>query len=96
MSGFYGEEGHFVTPDMRTVPNSRFTDEVGCEAADVLAVEDVEHPQLLECLLAEPAHWDVYQLFVVFLGEPSPACSGWGFAQERDVPFAGMAAGGGE
>lgn len=64
----------------------RLADEVGGVGADLLAVEDVEHAELLDRLLAEAAQRDVDQFAAEALGEPPPAGAG-GAALNRAMCF---------
>ena len=54
-------------------------------AADLAAVEDVEHSQLLNSFSAEPVKRDMNQLFAVAFGEAAPGEAGWGRREYRDM-----------
>ena len=61
--------------------------------ADFLAVQNMKHPQLLDCFLAELAERDMNQFLAVTFGEASPSRAGWRMAEERDVTLLGVMAG---
>src|SRR5688572_18816939 len=73
-----------------------FADEIGGVAADFVAVEDVEHAELLDGGVAELAEREVDPFFAVALGELAPAGAGRGGTEKGDVGAGAVAAGGGE
>ena len=57
-------------------PQSGLANELGRKTANFLAVENVKHPELLDCFLAELAEWNVDQLLAESFGESSPRQTG--------------------